>query len=158
VDLLYETTVQRPYESVAQVLRRDPARWLPGAERAGEALLFEVGVGAGQASVRRRVRVSLGSVHPFGYGLAVPIAWRAAAHAELYPTLEATIRLERTERLDRCRLRLDGTYRPPGGRLGVAVDQALMRRVADASLRDFLERLSAGLEREADGHDAGRLT
>jgi hypothetical protein len=155
MDLYLETEIPCPYEPLAEVLQSGPERWLPQAERTGEALIFEVGVGSGRRGVRRRVKVTLSRVTPFGYGVAVRIAWRAARRPELYPTLEGALRLERTDRADRSRLRFDASYQPPAGRLGVALDQALMHRVAEASLRDFVARLVEGLQEAVELPDEG---
>ncbi len=158
MELHLEAEVRRPYEALAEVLRDGPERWLPQAERTGEALVFEVGVGSGRRSVRRRVAVTLSNVMPFGYGVAVRIAWRAAHRPDLYPTLEGVLRLERTEHAGRSRLRFDATYQPPAGRVGMALDQALMHRVAEASLRDFLGRCTERLEEAEEASGAPAVT
>ncbi len=129
MDLFLETPIEHTYEPLAALLHGDPERWLPGAERMGEQLIFDVGLGPRGRRVQR-----------FGHGVAVHVEWQALRRPELYPTLAGTLRLERAGP-NRCRLVLDATYRPPAGRVGAALDQALLHRVAEVSLRDFVARL-----------------
>ena len=140
MDLFLETQIDHDYEPLAALLRGDPERWLPGAERMGEQLIFEVGLGPSGRRVQRKVQAMLSRVQPFGHGVAVHVEWRALRRPELYPTLAGALRLERAGP-GRCRLAFDATYRPPAGRVGMAIDQALMHRVAETSLRDFVARL-----------------
>ncbi len=140
MDLFLETPIEHTYEPLAALLHGDPERWLPGAERMGEQLIFDVGLGPRGRRVQRKVRASLSRVQPFGHGVAVHVEWQALRRPELYPTMAGTLRLERAGP-NRCRLVLDATYRPPAGRVGAALDQALLHRVAEVSLRDFVARL-----------------
>jgi predicted RNA-binding protein with PIN domain len=47
-----------------------------------------------------------------------------------------------------CRLRFDARYVPPAGRLGASVDRAVMYRVAEATVDDFVDRVAALLGAE----------
>jgi len=49
---------------------------------------------------------------------------------------------------DRSELQLSGHYRPPLGRAGQALDEALLARVARATVRSLLRRLARALEEE----------
>lgn len=76
-------------------------------------------------------------------GLAV--RWEAIGPGgSLFPALDADITVmpagERT-----ALLRLVGSYRPPLGALGTALDVAIMHRVAAATIREFLNRLAAAI-------------
>jgi len=46
---------------------------------------------------------------------------------------------------DVARLALAGSYRPPLGRLGAALDQAVLHRVATATIRALLQDVAAAL-------------
>jgi hypothetical protein len=61
----------------------------------------------------------------------------------LFPVLDADIKLTPAER-DTTLLTLAGAYRPPGD-LGDAPERAIVRRVASATIRNFLARLAAGI-------------
>jgi hypothetical protein len=79
-----------------------------------------------------------------GYaGLAV--RWEATGPgAGLFPALDANITLtpidERTTTLG-----LSGSYRPPLGTLGTALDAAILHRVATATIRTFLNHVAAAI-------------
>ncbi len=148
MELLLESQIEHAYEPLEALLRGDPERWLPGAERMGEQLIFELSPGPPAQRVRRKVRATLSRVQPFGHGVVVNVEWQALRHPELYPTLTGALRLERAGP-GHCRLTFDVTYRPPAGRVGAVVDQALMHRVGEASLRDFVARLVSRLAEEA---------
>jgi hypothetical protein len=94
------------------------------------------------------VLVFTGAAGPFAYGLLVPVEWRAAEHPDLYPTLAGSLRLEASGPAG-ARLRLDAHYRPPAGRLGAAIDGAVLHRVADASTEEFVMRVAERLRRRA---------
>jgi hypothetical protein len=53
-------------------------------------------------------------------------------------------------------LRIAGSYRPPLGALGTALDAAILHRVARATVRAFLDRIAADIGRSSGGvHAAG---
>ncbi|MDQ6900189.1 MAG: hypothetical protein M3072_11890 [Candidatus Dormibacteraeota bacterium] len=88
----------------------------------------------------------------FGYGVTVQLGWEAVEHPQLYPRFEGVLRLEQ-QGSGRCQLRLEGHYRPPGGELGAALDRALMRRVAQATVHDFFKETAALLTRGVDDQE-----
>jgi hypothetical protein len=63
--------------------------------------------------IRRRMRVSVGSVQRFGYGVTLQLEWEAVEDRLLYPRFDGVVRIEQ-QGSGRCQLRLDGHYRPPG--------------------------------------------
>ena len=77
-----------------------------------------------------------------GATITVPLRWEAAgAVGDLFPVLDADLILAR-DGDDRARLGLSGSYRPPFGRAGAALDRAVMKRVAAASIRSLLEGMA----------------
>ena len=46
---------------------------------------------------------------------------------------------------DLTQVGLSARYTPPFGLLGASLDRALLHRVAEATVRDFVERVAAGL-------------
>jgi len=78
-----------------------------------------------------------------GEGPAVlTLRWQATGPGgALFPVLDADIRLAPAG--DRAvMLRLDGAYRPPLGIAGAGLDRAILRRVATATVQDFLGRIA----------------
>lgn len=148
MELHCTTAIDQPYADTAPVFAGGPQAWLPEVEAAPEAWTAEIGIGDGDGRISRRVLVRAGTAQPFGYGLLVPVEWRALEHAERYPTLAGGLRLE-PEGPAGCRLRLDAQYRPPAGRLGAAIDRAVLHHVAEASCAEFVERVAERLRRGA---------
>jgi hypothetical protein len=57
----------------------------------------------------------------------VPIEWRAATHAPLFPVFAGYLRLTARH------LELDGQYLPPGGTVGYVVDRLLLHVAASGT-------------------------
>lgn len=140
------TVLEAPYESMEQVLREGPQAWLPGFEQEGDRVTAELAAEQSHRRIKRRIEVETGPVQRFAYGVTVRLEWRAARHSELFPELEGHLRLERRQPAG-CTLRLDARYVPPGGSVGATVDRALMHRIAESSVQDFLDRVASLLVR-----------
>jgi hypothetical protein len=70
------------------------------------------------------------------------LRWEATGAAgELFPVLDADLTLT-PDVEGRSRLGLVGSYRPPLGRAGAAVDRAIMNRVALATVRSLLDNIA----------------
>ena len=105
---------------------------------------IELTTRVGTAGVSKLVQVqAVQLTESAGPGLA--IRWRATGPgSSLFPVLDADIRL--TPTADRVTLlTLLGTYRPPLGSIGEALDQVLLGRVAAATVRKFIGRLAAAI-------------
>jgi len=64
----------------------------------------------------------------------------------LFPVLDADLTLAPAGE-NKASLALAGTYRPPLGSLGAELDRMLLHRVAEATIRNFLERVAQALAR-----------
>jgi hypothetical protein len=98
----------------------------------------------GTAGVSKLVRVQVARLaESAGTGLA--IRWEATGPgSSLFPVLDADVRL--TAAGDQLTLlALTGTYRPPLGPVGEALDRAILRNVAAATVRNFITRLAAAI-------------
>lgn len=114
------------------------------AYEGGCAMLVRVGPFGDLPGLSKLVRVR--ALAPVRHEAAetVSLRWEATGPAgELFPVLDADLTLT-ADRADRSRLALVGSYRPPLGRAGIAVDRAIMNRIATGTLRAFLDDL-AGL-------------
>jgi hypothetical protein len=150
MDLCVEQMIEKPFRLLEESLLGGPGSWLPGPGGDGAAPTTELDVRLGRSRVARRVAVRTGTVTcwPGRDRCRLPIAWRAAEHAERYPRLVGTLDL--TGVAPRAtRLTLRAMYRPPAGLLGEAADQAVMHEIAEASARAFLERIAGVLARDA---------
>lgn len=139
--------VELPAPVVAARLRHG-ASWLAphvtAAAAEGEAIRLRVGP-AGPPWLGKTVAVSLGDPGPAGGALRIPITWDATGLPGLFPRFEGTLQLDELDP-ERCELSLAGRYRPPLGRAGHLIDDALLARVARATVRSFLRRVAHGLE------------
>ena len=100
--------------------------------------LARVGIGGLSKLVRVQVRELSWTDRSAGLALR----WEAiGVGSELFPVLDADLKL--AVRLEGTVLTMAGTYRPPLGPLGEALDRAILHRVASATVRSFLARVAA---------------
>jgi hypothetical protein len=130
-------------QHVERVLLRDPQAWVPGlagkANRHGDDLLAEVGFG-GDVRVERRVALEFGSPIQMPSKTVLPMRWSAAGVAGLFPDLDADLEIAPIGQ--RTQLAMSARYSPPLGAIGRAIDRAVLFRVAEATLKDFLDRVA----------------
>ena len=128
---------------VVSILTRDPHAWMPGlaeaANRRGDDLLAEVGFGD-EPRIARTVAIELASVQQMPSKTVVPIRWKATGATGLFPELDADIEVASLG--TRTQLALSARYVPPLGRLGRVIDRAVLSRVAEATIKDFLDRVA----------------
>lgn len=142
--------VPLPYAQIAAHLMDEGGAILaPLADAAygeGEELLVRVGPRGAGSALSRSVRLTTGIPYHRNDTSVLPIFWVAASSASLFASLEADLIISPMG--DTTRIALDGSYRPPLGPLGRTVDRMLMHRVAEATIRCFLQRLRAELCKE----------
>jgi hypothetical protein len=135
-------------EDVEGALSRDPRAWLPGlaesAHHRGDVLLAEVGFGEA-VRIKRTVAVELGNLVRSGSKTVFPLRWAALGRGGLFDAdLEvASLRPGRTQ------LAMSARYVPPFGAVGRMIDRAALSRVAEATLKDFLDRVADAILKTA---------
>jgi hypothetical protein len=72
----------------------------------------------------------------------------------LLPVLDADITLSPSGK-QATLLTLAGVYRPPLGSLGAGLDRAILHRVAAATIRNFINRVAAGITGRAATAESG---
>ena len=97
----------------------------------------------GVAGLSKLVRVQVRELAATDTSTGLAIRWEATGPGgRLFPVLDADIRLapagERASLLT-----IAGSYRPPLGPLGEALDRAVLHRVAAATIRSFLAQVAA---------------
>ena len=121
----------------------DPVSWLPAAVREadeqGDRLLGEVGFGDGHR-LDKRVEVTVGEAVRLTGAVMLPITWRATGVGVVFPSLEGDLEVAALGP-DRTQLAMSARYRPPLGGVGRALDRALLHRVAEATVKDFVLRV-----------------
>jgi hypothetical protein len=134
-------------EEVERALSQDPRRWLPGlaehANHRGDLLLADVGFG-GPIRIKRTVIVELGPPVRSASKTVFPLRWAASGPAGLFPALDADVEVAPLG-ADRTQLAMSARYVPPFGALGRAIDRAVLSRVAEATLKDFLDRVAGAI-------------
>jgi hypothetical protein len=111
-------------------------------------------VRVGPRGLGKVVRVHVRQLAETGGHAGLAIRWEATGPGGgLFPALDADITLVRAGQT--TLLVLAGVYRPPLGPLGVALDRAVMHRVAAATIRNFLGRLAASVTGAAETPEAG---
>ena len=137
---------------VEAALLRDPHAWLPGlagkANFHGDALLAEVGFGE-DVRVARRVAIEIGEPVKMPSKTVVPLRWTAAGASGLFPSLDADLEIAPLGP-HHSQLAMSARYVPPLGALGRAIDRTLLFRVAEATLKDFLDRVRDSLLAEPE--------
>jgi hypothetical protein len=142
--------VARPFEEVGAQMAKGARNWLPDmandANGGGEKLLSELGFDLGKRRVGRRINVEIGAPRASAGIIFMPIRWRASTEAGFFPTLVGELEVAAIGNA-RTQLGLSANYEPPLGVLGKIADRALFHRVAEVTVKDFLERIAARLDR-----------
>ena len=137
-----------PIAEVEDGLLRGPERWIPqlaaSAEERGDRLLAEVGFAVSGHQVGKRVEIELGPPVRTPGRTWLPILWRATGPRGLFPSLEGELEVAALGP-GLTQLGLSARYKPPLGLIGESVDRALLHRVAEATVHDFVERVGAAL-------------
>jgi hypothetical protein len=133
--------------TVEGALLRSPQDWVPNlASRAnhhGDALLAEVGFGE-EVRIARTVAIELGEPLRLPSKTVIPLRWTAAGASGLFPSLDADLEIAPLDP-ETTQLAMSARYVPPLGILGRVVDRAILFRVAEATLKDFLDRVAQTL-------------
>jgi hypothetical protein len=154
----YEVAIDAPYD-VVRVRLNHLMNWgvLHGVSEAayegGLETMLRVGPYGAIRGLSRLVRVhSLKPVRRNGE-TTVALRWEATGvTGDLFPVLDAQLTLA-PDGAARSRLELVGSYRPPLGPAGAALDRAIMGRVAEATIRTLVERAAAVLANPAEAAD-----
>lgn len=108
------------------------------AYREGEGLRSKVGP---VSSLAKSVALEVGTPQIQRKGLVYPLRWSAVGAEALFPELLADLVLTHSG-MEETTITLVGTYDPPLGVVGRVLDRALLGRVAEATVRDWVDRLA----------------
>lgn len=112
------------------------------AYREGEELHSKVG--PWQDGFAKEVDLVIGTAEIHRTGIAYPVTWTATNAGLLFPSLKANLLLAHVGK-DTTRIAFEGTYEPPLGPIGKIADRAVMGRFAEATVRNWLDRLAMAL-------------
>jgi hypothetical protein len=145
-----ETVVEVAFD-VARVRLADLARagWLAGASddaygELGQALA-RIGPLGSAPGVSRLVDVQFRDLVMHERSAVLALRWEAVGSgAGLFPVMDADITLEPHGEYQTL-LTLTGSYRPPLGAVGAALDRAVLHRVAVATVQGFVNRIGTAV-------------
>jgi hypothetical protein len=138
--------IDSPIEAVTAAFTGDPHMWLPHLQ-GGRTV---VGPRVAGVAIQKKVVIEVGEPLAAGSWTEVPITWSATYIRRLFPVMTGKVELApidaRVTRLTVC-----GMYQPPLGRLGKQFDDALMHRVAEATVKELAESIAERLVAEYSG-------
>jgi hypothetical protein len=111
------------------------------AYREGEDLRDKIGVGLDHPVMAKTVQLVAGIPLRGGQQTTIPVAWEATGTPGLFPKLDADL-IVAAVGSELCQIAMRGTYAPPLGPLGRALDRAVLHRVAEVSVKSFVDRVA----------------
>ncbi len=123
-------------------VRSNLGQWAGVAYRDGEALRARVGPEPSRFA--KEVDVVMGPPEVRNAGVVFPVHWSATGAEALFPKLDANLILTHLGP-DMTSLSLEGTYQPPLGTLGRAVDRVALRKFAEATVKDWVDRVAGAI-------------
>ena len=145
----HSVTLAYPSDKVAALVAAPRHAWSVGLDGGGGDLLAKVGIRIGPLPIYKRVRLTLGELPAAKPKdrIMLPVSWEAVGGPPLFPSMEGILHVF-PEEAETTRLTLNASYDPPLGELGKLIDRAHLHRLAQATMKDFLERLATSLEAE----------
>ena len=142
----YFVEVPYPFEVAEEALLRAPSEWAPGlarsADRKGTALLLEVGFDFdGNRRLEKEVEIDIGQPVRLESRTVLPMTWKATGAQGLFPMLEGDLEVAALGP-NNTQLAVSAQYHPPLGIVGRVMDRALLHRIAEATVKDFVDRMA----------------
>jgi hypothetical protein len=144
--------VDSPYDDVTRLLAEDAADILQSATEAAsqhaDEVVARLTVEVGGFEVGRDVQIQVGAFEPVGIThVRVPLRWHARDRAALFPAMDAAleVRVVPVEQA-RTQIILIGSYEPPLGRMGAAMDAAVGHHVVESTVHRFVRDIAERVE------------
>lgn len=141
----YFTHVAVPLNEVEKTIdevRENFEEWAGVAYREGEEL--RTTVGPHPHGFAKSVRLDIGAPDIRRAGIVYPISWTAVGASVLFPRLTANLILTHVGPM-KTKLSLEGTYQPPLGPVGRALDRLALNNVAEATVQVWVDRIAAAV-------------
>ena len=139
--IYYFAQADRSFEEAREIL----SRLLEGlsdsadiAYREGEELRLRAS--AGRRQIAKTVHLDVGEMVELNDQSVVPITWEATGAPSLFPRMEAELILAPVSQ-SITQIALRGSYKPPLGKMGEVANRALLHRVAESTVKRFVDRL-----------------
>lgn len=131
-------TVAEAERAVLELLRKRP-EMADIAYRQSEELRARVGPGL--AGLAKAVRLEVGDPLDEGPGdVRIPVSWVATGTPGLFPRFDGELVISELE-ADLTQVAFRGSYDPPLGGVGEALDRVLLHRIAEATVKRFVDAL-----------------
>jgi hypothetical protein len=153
-DMLIQDFVQIDcdFDEIRARVRADPrgliAASAGAAYRHGEELSLRLSPLPSMERLGKTVEVDLAEAYEREDRLVIPMHWWVPGATRLFPHLDGDLEFAPLG-AKTSQITLMGSYDPPLGFVGRRADLLLLHRVAEASIRAFLIRVSRNLERPA---------
>lgn len=143
-------TAAVPYETARSRLAADPLAVTTGAlaraHRHDEQLSGRIGPRKWPPLFAKEVTVRASTPRHHGEGTVVSLRWEAAGAKGLFPDFDADLEICPEGELT-TRVVLRGSYRPPMGGVGQAMDDLVLHKLAQATVEHVVEAIAAALVR-----------
>lgn len=149
----YYAEIGRPFSEIEPRLLDVLASmdvWAAAAYRKGEEIRARIGVGGERALIAKQVRLRIRDPLRGEISTIVPLSWEATGTPGLFPTMDADLVLAALGAEPMAQLTLQGSYQPPIGALGRLIDRSLLHRIAEASVKHFVDRVARALEADPE--------
>lgn len=150
--------IGQPFEAVEDALLGPPEKWLPDpVPTFHPSGLRQLDVRIGAGGLTKKVHLSIGDPTREPTKTTLPVSWLASGPSSLFPELAGTLEISRFGPRQTL-LALLVEYTPPIGGLGEILDEAVLHRLAWATLSSFSEDVAASLDalaRRSRPHAAG---
>jgi hypothetical protein len=149
VFIRYYVELAQAMPDLERFLLQAPATWLPNlaenADERSQRLLTEVGFPMDGHRIVKRVSIAVGDPVRSSARTWIPISWQATGPSGLFPVLDGDLEIA-TLGAERTQLAFSARYRPPLGPIGRTANRALLSRVAEATIKDFVDRIAERLD------------
>ena len=130
----HSVRIGQPIEAVSEALLGAPSSWFPKA----------IGLHIAGIHVRKKVKVEFGEAVKTSTWAVVPVAWKATFPEKLFPAMSGKVDVAPVSK-EVTRLTVSGMYEPPLGTLGDHLNETLMHRVAERTVKELAESIAARL-------------
>jgi hypothetical protein len=141
--------VNQPYDTVRREVLADPSSLFRSATAGGKASQLHVRIGALELGAEIAIEIR-GTDETSGTSerpvTTLALEWHAVRSSSLFPLMKATLSLYPLTPTE-TQLELTGTYEPPLGILGEAIDSIALSRFAQASVATFIREIATHLRR-----------
>jgi len=155
--------VNQPYEPVRSILTDQALAIFQRAtklaeDRSGD-LVAALSVNLAGVEVSKDISIRVGEVREEGHGnselsriTSIGLSWQATESPGLFPAMDAELKVYPLS-FSETQVELVGSYDPPMGVLGSALDAVVGHRIAEASVHRFVRAVVERLRQElASGH------